>query len=156
MGKTGRWKERTTVRWWTLQVGLAERNCCEAANHTAQWGEGWLRQPKTRWWTVGAGLVEQETETQSWLWTTVEVATVGDTPSLTWEFVGKWGYSRAGELHCSLSGPFPTGSAAAAQHRVLPCQGEYLRPCPLRTYQTQRGKEIGPKWKNREKLQKES
>ena len=40
-----------------------------------------------------AGQVEWETKTQSWLWTAVGVATAGETPSLTREFVGKWGWS---------------------------------------------------------------
>ena len=57
-------------------------------SETGQTGKG--REPEARQ-TEWVGLAEWETETQSWLWTTVGVATVGETPSLTWEFVAKWG-----------------------------------------------------------------
>ena len=52
---------------------------------------GGQREPAARWQTVWAELAEWETETQSWLRTTAGVAVVGETPSLTQEFVGKWG-----------------------------------------------------------------
>ena len=58
-------------------------------------GWGWLREFPAKCWTLWEGLTERETETQSWLWTTAGVATVGETPSCTWEFIGKWGYGWA-------------------------------------------------------------
>ena len=42
-------------------------------------------------------------------------------------------YRQAGELHSSLSSPSTKGSATVQQGQ-LPCPGEYLRPCPLKTY----------------------
>ena len=72
------------------------------------------------------------------------VAEVGETPSLTEEFAGKWGYSQAGELHCSLSGHSPMGRTTV-QQGGLPCPGEYLSPRPLTTYQVRPDKEIWPK-----------
>ena len=46
--------------------------------------------------------------------------------------------------------------STATQQKRLCCWGEYLRPRPLTTYQLCQDKEIGPKWNNRAKLQKES
>ena len=54
------------------------------------------------------------------------VAKVGETPSLTGEFIGNWGYSRVSKQHCSLSDPSPTDSATM-QQRGMPCPGKYLR-----------------------------
>ena len=53
----------------------------DQTNQTGKTG-GW-REPEARQQTEQAGLTEQETETQSSLWTTVGVAAVGETPSVT-------------------------------------------------------------------------
>ena len=58
------------------------------------------------------------------------VTTVGETPSLTQEFGGKWGYSPASQPYCSLSDPSPTYSATIQAHE-LPHPGEYLKLRPL-------------------------
>ena len=50
---------------------------------------GGQRRQAARGRTLQEGLAEQETETQRGLWALSGVAVVGETPSLTPEFVGK-------------------------------------------------------------------
>ena len=51
---------------------------------------------------------------------------------------------------------FPLWPLPNRQQEGFPCPSEYLRPCPLTTYNLTGApnKEIGSKWKNRAKLQK--
>ena len=57
------------------------------------------------------------------------VTNVGETPSLTGEFVGKWGKSGGSKRHCSLSDP---SQQTAPQHskRVGPPQKKSKVPPP--------------------------
>ena len=57
-------------------------------------------------------------------------AKAGKTLSLTREFIGKWGYSRASKQQFSLTDPSPTDNTTM-QQRGLPCPGKYLRRLSL-------------------------
>ena len=72
------------------------------------------REQVARWQTMWAGLAEWETEPQSSLWTTTAgVASVGETPSLTREFIEKWARDEQGSCIVPSQAPPPQG---ALQH----------------------------------------
>ena len=100
-------------------------------NETSKMGR-W-RELESRQETMQVRLAEQETETQSSLWTMAGVAVVAETPSVTLGFVPSL-ESRARDKQGSALFPLwhLTGSTTA-QQGGLPCPGEYLRPCPLTT-----------------------
>ena len=66
------------------------------------------------------------------------VAKVGETPSLTREFIGKW--ARDKQVGCVIPSLAPPPQAAGSIARRLLCPDEYLRPCPLTTEQVHRDK----------------
>ena len=73
-------------------------------NQTCKKG-GW-RETAAKQLMVWAGLAEQETETQSWLWTMVGVATWEKLP-FSHESLLESGLETSRELYSSLSGPLP-------------------------------------------------
>ena len=78
-----------------------------------------------------AGLAKGDTETRSGLWT-VEVVAVGETLSLTGEFVEKW--ARDKQASCIVPSMAPPGQTVW-QHSKEGCsvQGHCIRLHPLTT-----------------------
>ena len=76
------------------------------------------------------------------------VAEVGETPSLTQEFIGQWARGKLGS--CIIPSLAPPPQAAPALQGGLPCPAEYLRPQP--PLQLNRG----PEQRNRAKIKEQS
>ena len=85
----------------------------------------------------------------------VRVAPIGETSSLTPGFLGKWASAR--HVSCIvLSLAPPPQAARSAARRIAPPQRIPKAPPPYNLSHVHQDKEIGPKRKNRAKLQKES